>query len=249
MADNERFITKTAGRSEVTFAPRGSRIMRLVLDGHLISGTVSRWDKDASWHPCAPNFDVDPKGILPRHGVMRDAVANVLSLRAGDPEASIRTRTLLKADNYPEVEVLRILTLLPRALTVESWYSNADHRAAAINHGEHVYFHAPKGWEGTTLNNKPIDDQIRNDEIFPWNAFNGLQIPGQPLILLNQTGLHFANPWTGRNYEGVYDQNYFSLSAVQGNPRAGFLGSLESVLPAHVVDSRKKSLTISVITR
>jgi len=248
MADNERLITKVVGESRLTFDPVGSKITELVLDGHLISGNVQRWDREAAWHPCAPNTDSDPLGILPRHGVLRNATAIVLDLRPSDPETAIRTRTVLAADGYPEVEVLRVLTLNPRSLNVDNWYLNFSHEQAPVNHGEHMYFHAPNGWEGTTLNNMPLDEQIRGDKIFYWNPVNGLKIPGQPLILINQREMPFVNSWTGRNNEGTYDSHYFSLTASEGIPSTHFR-SPESFIPPHVADPRKKSLTISVVTR
>ena len=246
MAD-ERLIERSVGRSQVIFDPQGSRITKLILDDHLVSETVTRGDgKDANWHPCGPNFDEDPRGILPKHGSLRNTLAEILPLRPGHNPASIRTRALINIEGYPEVEVIRVLTLSDKALKAETWYANMSDSPAVINHGEHLYLVSPHGWEQAMLNGHPLAESIKGDQIFRWSDINRVRNHSQRDILISHEGLPFANPWTGQDQAGNFDLHYFSLSAVQGYPKGDYLGSPRSILLPRSITATPTKLVVSI---
>lgn len=224
----------TNGSSQLLFKEEGFKVLSLILADHVILGTVTRGDNTvASTHPCGPNFDEDTSGRgLPRHGILRRTQATLRPRRPEDGP-SIRAAATIVLDGYPEgVECVQTYSLGRNSVIIDTGYLNYGDEPAPVNHGNHLYFNAPQGWEGARLNGQPLNARIRNDAIFPWRDVNGLYIPGQPRMLLIQENLPYANPWTWTDDAGTYDNHYFSLSSIQGNPRTGYFGSEDSlVLP------------------
>lgn len=240
MADFERVVNE---ESILVFQPNGARILELTLAGHKISGVVTRGDgSEASTHPCSPNFDRDTAGLrLPRHGIVRNERVSVVSSESN----RLRTHKALIASNYPEGVILeQTYVLTPRALEIHTVHANMGTEAAPVNYGHHTYFLSPQGWEEATLDGTPINMAIREDSVLRLREVSGLQIPGQPGILIMQEGLPFANPWTGSSDKG-YDSSYFSFSTIEGNHEQDFFGSPASLIGPN--QSRYNRLTIAIL--
>lgn len=211
--------------------PKGARIERLALNETLVLKSVTRGDgRNASSHPCTPNFGPETSTSygLPQHGQMRNELCFV---EESGPSLVILNHEI-KAGSYPAgMHVRQIFSLFGQSFTLETTHSNNGEVPAPVNFGEHLYWAAPNGWRGLTINGEDVTEAVEKDLVIPLRAENQIVIPGLPGITLEQQGLPFANLWVYHDESsGRYDQYYVCIEPIEGDPNQDFFGSPDSMI-------------------
>ncbi len=233
MSERKNIITlSTPTKDQLLVDPSGAKI-NLTLKGTLIFGSFNRGDgKIGMTHPCTPIFGPDGKNIygLKQHGNMRNEDCEVLEV-----EDSVIVTHTISDEGYPRgMKVKQIMHIKDGSFSCAVVHTNAGDEKAAVNSGEHCYFDAPQGYEGTTINGRDITSLIENN----WDGIaidlqenNTIQIPGKPEINLTQNGLQKAMVWVGKNPESKeIDKTYICIEPVERDPNSDFFGSEESMI-------------------
>jgi len=195
---------------------------------------VKREDgKVGSTHPCTPIFGPDTNNLfgLNQHGNTRNQRTQVKKLDANQIEI---THTI-KDPNYPKgVDFQQHLTLEKNLFKLRTRHTNTGETSVPVNSGEHCYFDAPEGFQGTTVNEQDITQIIENHKDgvpVMLQKINVIHIPGKPKIILEQEGYNFAMLWVGSSPStGEKDTNYVCIEPVESNPQSNYFGSEESFI-------------------
>jgi galactose mutarotase-like enzyme len=225
--------------------PLGGKV-KLELGNVLILTSVVRGDgKTGETHPCTPIFGPDKKNLygLIQHGKTR---TEQLEVKKDSENGAIVTHNITDSpDRYPSgVRVEQQLSIKDGRFDFKMTHTNGGTIPAPVNSGEHLYFAAPQGYKGVSLNGKDITALIEADTAIPLEAATIIEIPGLPKLRLNQKGFNYVMLWVGKNAEGVRDGNYVCIEPVEGNPSDSYFGSLESIIKPG--NSRTATFTISV---
>lgn len=240
-------IEEGEGRvSRMKINPLGARIENLTLNGREVLDSVTRGDgKKASTHPCSPIFGAERESSfdLPQHGPVRGEQTTVWE---HSPSSLVLIHEI-KAGNYPLGMMIRQRFTLQQGLfTLETQHTNRGTYLAPVNFAEHFYWITPKGWEGLIINGQDVTDVVKKDSIISLKARNQIAIPGLSEIILEQTGLPYANLWAYYNEDsGEYDQHYVCIEPVEGDPNQDFFGSRKSFI--HPGDSRGTTIRIQAV--
>lgn len=225
---------ETADHDTLRVASNGAKIT-LSLQGTSILGSFARGDgKNGITHPCTPVFGPDRNNLygLKQHGNMRNETIDIKQVA----ENIIVTHTL-HDEGYPEgMSVKQIMGVEDGVFSMVMIHTNMGTTDAAVNAGEHCYFEAPEGYEGTKINGEDITSLIKDN----WDGIpvrledeNTIEIPGKPKMTLTQNGFAYAMVWVGKNPDSkALDQTYICIEPVEGDPTGDFFGSDESMIKA-----------------
>ena len=223
--------TLTQKSSKLTVEHTGARKI-LELNGEKILTKITRGDgKTGSTHPCTPIFGPDRNNlyVLNQHGDTRNQPTKVT--KTSDNQITITHQ--INDQGYPSgVTIEQILTLSHCELILKTNHSNSGQKPTFLNYGEHCYFDAPKGFQGTKLNNQDLTDMIKNHKDgvpLPLKPKNTITIPGKPTITLTQKNMNHCMIWVGTSPDlRTKDSNYICIEPVEHNPNSDFFGSADS---------------------
>lgn len=224
---------ETNSKDKLILDSQGARI-QLWLQDELVLTKIERGDgKIGSTHPCTPIFGPDRNNLygLAQHGNMRNELVNVNS----QTENEIKFNYEVIEANYPHgMEVSQKLNLTNNLFKLEMVHTNKGNVPMAVNSGEHCYFDAPKGFEGTFINDLDITEVIQNHKdgvAIKLERENLITIPGKSSIKLTQVGFNFAMLWVGTNPDLTKkDKNYVCIEPVEIDPNLDYFGSVESMI-------------------
>jgi D-hexose-6-phosphate mutarotase len=210
----------------------GAKI-EVALGGVPILGSFQRGDgKFGITHPCTPIFGPDRKNIygLSQHGNMRGEECSVRQ-----EENDMRVSYMVTDQGYPAgMKVEQKMSIENGRFIFQMTHTNTGNKEAAVNAGEHCYFDAPLGFEGTRINGLDISPMIKDnfDGIsIDLDEKNLIKIPGKPTYELLQKGFRKAVVWVGKNPESKQiDANYICIEPVEDDPFGDFFGSPESMI-------------------
>lgn len=223
--------TIAQGKNSLTVLSQGAKIEALVFDGINILANTTRGDgKPGITHPCTPNFGL-PEGAkkygLMQHGPMRNDEVELVN----KTDSSLEFRYEVKLPEYPlGLVVLRKFELTDTSLTVIVVHKNTGTKPIPVAYGEHLYFNAPQGIDGVLVNGENIADKARADTAFPWQEKNILEIPGLPVLEINQKNLNFVNVWVGKNLAGEFDSRYICVEPIEADQHSDYFGSEASMI-------------------
>lgn len=226
------FEIQTTKNDLIRVNPLGAKI-EVVLNGNAILGSFLRGDgRQGVTHPCSPIFGPDRKNFygLKQHGNMRNEACEVEK-----KDDSIVVSHLITDPGYPSgMKVEQVMRLIDGAFSFEMTHTNTGDMVAAVNSGEHCYFDAPLGFEGTKVNGQDITQLIKNNYdgiAIDLNESNSIQIPGKPEYILEQQGFKKAVVWVGKNPETKeIDKTYLCIEPVEDDPFGEFFGTTPSLV-------------------
>lgn len=227
-------------------SPKGAKTV-LTLQGIPILGSFERGDgKTGITHPCTPIFGPDRKNRfgLKQHGNMRNEIVTVTSIA----DSIMVSHTITDAGYPKNVIVKQIMSIEDGVFTFVMIHTNAGKEEVVVNAGEHCYFDAPQGYQGTKINGRDITQLIEENVdgiAIDLQNTNIIQIPGKPEIVLEQNGFLNAMIWVGRNPNTkAIDTKYVCIEPVEGDPTGNFFGSKKSKIPVGQSRSAMFSLQI-----
>ncbi len=232
MNDEKIIILTSSANDQLTINPIGAKLT-LQLNNALILGSFNRGDgKIGVTHPCTPIFGPDRNNLygLKQHGNMRNEVSNVLEV-----EDSLIVTHMITDEGYPKgMKVKQIMHMTDGRYSCAIVHTNTGDEKAPVNTGEHCYFDAPHGFEGTIINGHDVTDLIKehwDGVAIDLDEVNTIQIPGKPEITLTQNGLHKAMLWVGKNPNTKeIDRTYICIEPVEEDPNSDFFGSEQSMI-------------------
>ena len=250
-------IVKLVGpNSEAIISSSGCRIQELRLGGIKILTSVIRGDgKEASSHPCFPNFGPAVENIygkFPQHGWARDKIAH-LQIQQNPPllVSTINLNNELGSSfegpglTLSQSIILGLDTEERPFFTLTTNSQNQGAKPYPANFGEHFYFDTPLGWDGLKINGKHVSAMVRNNGFVFFKGTNTIEIPGKPDLILEQSGLEGAVLWAFKDPQtNKFDSHYICIEPVEGSPfdsRKRF-GSIKSLIAPH--SERKTEVTL-----
>lgn len=239
--------TLTTQADFLTIEHLGARKL-LTLNSTPILIKVNRGDgKVGSTHPCTPIFAADHNHIfdLNQHGNTRNEECQVEKVNGNE----ILITHQITDEHYPAGMLIEQQARLKNSVfELQVTHTNTGNQPAPVNTGEHCYFDAPQGYQGTKINDQDVTDWVteyKNGYPFPLQASNLINIPGKPAIELKQNGFKFAKLWVGMNSKtGKKDTNYICIEPVEDNPDSDFFGSEASMIQPG--ESRRAELSIKI---
>jgi galactose mutarotase-like enzyme len=240
-----REIIKLSNRnSYLTINLLGSLIEDLVIKEVPLLGQVKRGDgKVVSSHPCAPIFGPETitKYGLPQHGSMRNNLATLVE----QTENQLELQYEINNPNYPPgILVKQNFKIEEDKIFLTTTFINQGQQDAPINFAQHFYWLTPLGWQSLQINNKRMEDLVKQDQGFFWLEENIVSIEGRPNITLTQSGLPYCQLWAYRENNN-FDTNYVCIEPAMGPPRRNFFGSSKSLLKAGETKELKISISIN----
>lgn len=226
--------------------PHGAKIISLILSNTLILTSVIRFDgKPGITHPCTPIFGPDVNNIygLKQHGGMRNEFCMVKKI----DEERITIEHKIQDEGYPKgIKVQQILNIHDGVLSLVSTHWNTGSEQAYVNSAEHFYFHSPEGHSGATINGQNILALMGDSTtgvVIDWKKENIIYIPGQPKLILKQTGFNKVVLWSGLNPTNrKRDKDYICIEPVEYDPK-DFGKELTIIQPGQ---KRTASVSISI---
>lgn len=220
--------------SSFTVDPMGARLEELRFHNTLFLSSSVRGDgKVGSTHPCSPIFgpETNTSYGLPQHGPVRNMLFTVMD----EDDHSVTLSGDIVHGAYPKgITFTQKLSLTPDVFTIKTAHTNHSKEHIPVNFGEHYYWNTPKGWNGVKVNGKDVTELVKTTGIVKLNIHNTVEIPGQPLVHLEQKGLHYAVLWSYKNpSSGKFDTNYVCIEPVEGNPMDSYFGSKPSQIEPH----------------
>lgn len=239
-------ITKTSGSSSFIINSNGARLEELRLQDKLLITPQIRGDgKPAVTHPCSPIFGPETETTfgLMQHGRLRTSECEVVS----EDAQSVTVKHEINEGTYPKGVIFRqTFTLSDSVFSIETSHENTGSKPAPVNFCEHFYWYAPSGWEGLTVNGEDGTTIVKADDVIVLDAINRIEIPNQPVFLLEQEGLPLANLWAMRSGAGAnYDSSYVCIEPCHGRNRSPFFGSQDSLIAPK--SSNKTTIRVSLI--
>lgn len=232
MQTNDSIQIENETGDVLTVHKTGAKI-EVSLDGEKILGAFKRGDgKTGITHPCTPVFGPDRNNLygLKQHGNMRNEECTVTKV-----VGSVIVSHTITDEGYPEgMMVKQILGIEENVFSFVMIHTNTGTTKSAVNSGQHCYFDAPKGYNGTKINGEDITQLIEDN----WDGIaidlqeiNTIEIPGKPGIELVQNGYKKAMLWVGKNPETKeIDETYICIEPVEADPNSKYFGSKESKL-------------------
>jgi len=214
----------------------GGRINCLLLKGAKIFFHGLRGDrKIGSTHPCSPNFGKDPTNSgLPQHGPIRESDLIIKN----QTTESIELEKEIIHPSYPQGVIFnQRISLQNNGLSIITTHTNNNAKPVPVNFGEHCYWAAPDGCQGIRINKSDVTESVKANKTIMLLASNIIEIPGQPAITLEQTGLNYAVLWSYQNPETKeFDNSYVCIEPLQRSVET--FGKEESM-----IQSGKSSIT------
>ncbi len=246
------------GKNFLGFEPKGGAITRLQLGMLPVLVSAHRADgKTGVSHICFPMLgpdirkDIGDKG-LKQHGPARNNVWEILQF---DPSKGIiKARYEIKEDSYPagvRVTVTHSLSGSDYQNTTE--IENNGEEPAPINPGWHLYWSAliakgnfaRAGFEGLTLNDKPLEELIANQsQVIDLSQENNLVLPDRYHVVVKQEGYPHAVLWVAQQ-DGrptKKDAQYFALEPIADRPEN--FGTGQSLLAPGSAETLKFSISL-----
>jgi galactose mutarotase-like enzyme len=218
------------GKNKLVINQLGARVEELILGGQKIFTKVVRGDgKEASSHPCIPQFGPDNSGIynLPQHGSARNK-----DFKQFVSDGKITLSLSIRDGNYPEgLNIKQEHSLTNEEYILRTIVSNFGFQSLPVNFAEHFYWDAPDGWEGLKINGINVTEVVKKDASIEIKPENIILIPGQKAIILNQKGFSIFRLWAyGNPQTDEYDNNYVCIEPVESDPEGNFFGSEKSII-------------------
>ncbi len=214
---------------ELTLDLKGGRIVSLYCSGQKILGTYNRADnKIGNTHVCIPNFANEGADLaLPFHGPSRNSIWKVKNKRR---YSIVISCDIPATDLYPAKLHIEQSFTLRDSFVHEIKVTNTKGSAVPLNIGCHYYWDTPKGWEGTMINKRIVNNQIENNGSMSLKEKNEIVFP-HTTYRIEQIGFGMAVLWTGfyeKKGEKRFDNVYCCIEPVRG--RGNFFGSGASMI-------------------
>jgi galactose mutarotase-like enzyme len=217
------------GNSRLVMELQGAVITELTLDGQRILADTKRGDgKRGVTHPCTPIFGPETTTHfgLPQHGPMRTSETTMQKM-----SDTVIVEYHIDCGTYPKgMYVKQTAHLSADSLTITTTHANAGDEPMPVNFGEHLYWDAPEGWEGTKVNGQEVAPLAKSTGVIDLKEKNTIEIPGKKAVNLEQTGLLKAVCWSYGSPEKGFDSAYICIEPVEANPQENTFGSPTSMI-------------------
>mgnify|MGYP001388165962 CR=1 FL=1 len=183
-----------------------------------------RGDKKAAVsHACAPIWGAPAKLYgFEQHGPVR---ASLWTLHTYESDKD--GGTIIMSSDTPAlplyqsaIRVTQTFILNASGFSLTTAYKNIGTSPVPVNHGHHLYFATPEGWDDATLDGKPIAADIMENSGYDFSdGPHSIVIPGMPPVQLKTNGYSYVWMWTGQSgEEEEYDSNYCCIEPLEANP-------------------------------
>ena len=211
----------------------------LTLKGLPILIELDRVDgKIGSTHPCSPNFSNPHNAFgLPQHGPVRNTDWKLMY----EEEGSVTLQCYIIGGTYPAgLKLTQTVRLQKNKFEIYTIHTNISKEPMPLIYGEHFYWDTPHGIEDMRINGLELASYKGFPEKFhtvgtvvPFDFQNTLEIPGKPVIELEQENMPVGVLWRVEK-----DTKYICVEPVTMNPQEDengkpYFGSEKSmIMPA-----------------
>jgi hypothetical protein len=208
--------------------------------------------KPAVSHACAPIWGAPAKLYgFEQHGPVRSSLWTLHTYESEKNGGTIIMSCDVQAlPLYTStIRITQTFILNASGFSLTTAYKNTGTTPVPVNHGHHLYFSTPAGWDEATLDEKPIAADIMENSGYDFSdGLHSITIPGMPPLKLKTNGYSYIWMWTGQSGEEQnYDSKYCCIEPLEVNPEgtlpllapglsrshAWFINSSSDVLTPH----------------